>query len=323
MNKLLTIAIPTYNRATLLDKQLTWLAKAIKGFESECEIIVSDNCSEDNTQEIINKWQARFSNTVFLNNRNSKNIGLMPNIAFCIQSASGQYIWTVGDDDPIQEKSLAYVVTTLKQHPSLTLMFLNCCGRDKRTNKIIVEHWFNSHTNEPATNGKNVFQRYLQESFGGVLFMTAVVYKTELVQRALKTWSTSVKNLASQAYWTGFCALHGSIFVTQDNFLECTMHASYLEENPRLALMMQYIHIPEVYFQLLTIGYSYRFCQSKILKNLVDLNDWRILLGAFKRWPFLAIRVIIYYLVVIGKSGYGLILVSRKNNDVETQLMTS
>ena len=31
MQKLLTIAIPTYNRAALLDKQLAWLATAIKG----------------------------------------------------------------------------------------------------------------------------------------------------------------------------------------------------------------------------------------------------------------------------------------------------
>lgn len=47
MNKLLTIVIPTFNRAILLKQQLTWLAKAIKGFESECEIIISDNCSTD------------------------------------------------------------------------------------------------------------------------------------------------------------------------------------------------------------------------------------------------------------------------------------
>jgi glycosyltransferase involved in cell wall biosynthesis len=57
MNKLLTIAIPTYNRADLLDKQLEWLSQAIKGYESECEIFVSDNCSSDHTQEIIQKWQ--------------------------------------------------------------------------------------------------------------------------------------------------------------------------------------------------------------------------------------------------------------------------
>ncbi|GCL41722.1 glycosyl transferase family protein [Dolichospermum planctonicum] len=47
MQKLLTIAIPTYNRAELLDKQLTWLSRAIKGFKTECEILVFDNCSDE------------------------------------------------------------------------------------------------------------------------------------------------------------------------------------------------------------------------------------------------------------------------------------
>jgi abequosyltransferase len=316
MNKLLTISIPTYNRAALLDKQLAWLATAIKNFESECEIIISDNCSTDNTQEVIKKWQPIFNNTVFIVNRNTHNIGLMPNIAFCIQAASGKYVWTVGDDDPIQERTLGYLITTLKQHPNLTLMFLNCSGRDKRTNKIIVEHWFKSNTNEPAINGRNVFQRYLQESFGGVLFITAVVYKTELVQRALKTWPTSTKNLASQAYWTGFCALHGSIFVTPDNYLECTMHASSLEENPRWSLMMRYVYIPEVYLNLLNIGYSPKFCQQMILQNFFQMSDWKILLGAFRRWPMLATNIIITYFKLVGKFGYQLIFNDRKYNQL-------
>ena len=61
MNALLTIAVPTYNRAELLNKQLAWLAKSIKGYESECEIIISDNCSEDNTQEIVKKMAVIFT----------------------------------------------------------------------------------------------------------------------------------------------------------------------------------------------------------------------------------------------------------------------
>lgn len=55
--KLLTICIPTYNRSQLLDKQLNWLAQEIVGIESNYEIIISDNCSTDRTQDIIPKWQ--------------------------------------------------------------------------------------------------------------------------------------------------------------------------------------------------------------------------------------------------------------------------
>lgn len=299
MNKLLSIVIPTFNRAALLEQQLSWLETAIQGFEAECEIIISDNCSTDNTQEIIKKWQPIFSKTTFKSYRNQENIGLMPNIAFCIQAATGKYVWTVGDDDPIQDNALSFLLKTIKQNPATALIFLNCYGRDKLTNKITVERWFNSDSDTPLNNGKAALQRYLKESFGGVLFMTATVYKTALVQRALQEWPSSCKNLASQAYWTSFCATHGSVIVTKDNYLECTMHASYLEKDPKWSIMMRYRYIPEVYVKLLEIGYSKTFCWQMILQNIITKSDWIIFLGALKRWPILAINVIISYLVLI------------------------
>ncbi|MBD2439684.1 glycosyltransferase family A protein [Nostoc sp. FACHB-110] len=302
MNKLLTIAIPTFNRAALLEQQLAWLERSIQGFESECEIIISDNCSTDNTQEIIKKWQPIFSKTTFKSHRNQANIGLMPNIALSIQAASGQYVWTVGDDDPIQDNALSFLLTTIKQNPETSLIFLNCYGRDKLTNKITVDRWFNSDSDTPQINGKATLQRYLKESFGGVLFMTATVYKTALAKRALQQWPSSCKNLAAQAYWTGFCALNGSVIVTKDNYLECTMHASYLEQDPKWSIMMRFSYIPEVYVKLLEIGYAKSFCWQMILQNFITKSDWIIFLGALRRWPLLAINVIISYWGLVLKS---------------------
>ncbi len=131
MNKLLTIAIPTYNRANLLDKQLTWLAQAIKGFEDECEILVSDNCSTDNTQEVIQKWQATLNNITFKSNKNLKNLGVVKNIMYCLKSTTTKYVWTIGDDDPIQDRAIAYVISKLRQHEDLSLLFLNFSGRNQ------------------------------------------------------------------------------------------------------------------------------------------------------------------------------------------------
>ncbi|NEQ25134.1 MAG: glycosyltransferase, partial [Microcoleus sp. SIO2G3] len=79
MNKILSICIPTFNRAEELDNQLTWLFKEIKGFEDECEVIVSDNCSSDNTQEVVEKWRSLFCQTTFKSNRNQENVGWMRN----------------------------------------------------------------------------------------------------------------------------------------------------------------------------------------------------------------------------------------------------
>ncbi len=70
MITLLTIAIPSFNRATLLAKQLAWLHQEIKGCESECEILISDNFSTENNQDIIKKGQTIFSETTFKSHRN-------------------------------------------------------------------------------------------------------------------------------------------------------------------------------------------------------------------------------------------------------------
>ena len=54
---LLSICIPTYNRAEILDKSLESITKQdIFQKTDEVEIIVSDNCSQDNTHNIVHKY---------------------------------------------------------------------------------------------------------------------------------------------------------------------------------------------------------------------------------------------------------------------------
>ncbi len=164
MNKLLTIAIPTYNRAELLDKQLAWLAQAIKGIESECEIFVSDNCSTDNTQEVIKKWQGILSHVTFKSSRHSENLGVMKNIIHCIKSATTKYVWTIGDDDPIQDRTVPYIISKIKQHPDLSLLFLNFSGRNKITGEpvhpptIVGNRWFDVDSEDGNGDGKAIFE---------------------------------------------------------------------------------------------------------------------------------------------------------------------
>ena len=305
MEKLLTIAIPTFNRAELLDRQLTWLASAIKGCESDCEIFISDNCSTDHTQEIVNKWQSILSDIPFRYHKNPENVGVMKNIVCCLQAATSKYVWTVGDDDPIQERTLSYVLTKLKQYPELALTYLNCSGREKRTGEIVVQQWFDSDSDEPMIDGKTTFQRCIKEHFGGVIFLSAAIYKTELVQRAIQTWPSASNNWAGMAYWAGFCAAHGALIVTKDTYLECTMGASLLDQETTWNFRMRYFFIPEIYLKLLEVGYSPKFCRQMILQNLRTRSGWKIVLGAFRRWPIFSVKAIIPYLRLVGASPWG------------------
>ncbi len=297
MQKLLTIAIPTYNRAEMIDKQLAWLASEIKGYELDCEIIIFDNCSTDNTEQVIRKWQLTLSNTVSFNcHRNQKNIGGMPNIIACMQAATGKYLWTLGDDDPIQPGTLSYIIGKLRQHPSLTLMLLNGNGREYSTNQIIVDRWFDSNSDRLRINGELEFQYYLNKKMGGVLFISAAIYQTRLLQQALQSWQDAGRNLTSQAYMTAYCAASGSFIVTKDVYTECTMGNGFTDKDPQWTFKIQFIDIPEVYVKLMKANFSPTFCLQMLVKNFQSANSWRILLGSFRRWPIFAIQGLLFYL---------------------------
>ncbi|MDM9381012.1 glycosyltransferase family 2 protein [Chlorogloeopsis sp. ULAP01] len=307
MNKLLTIAIPTYNRAELLDRQLMWLSQAIKGFESECEIIISDNCSPDHTQEIIEKWLNRLGDIQVKVNRNNKNIGVIKNITYCINEAKGEYVWTVGDDDPIQDRTIAYILKNLKESPELSLLILNFSCRYEPTGQIIYERCFDIKHEEVCVDGKAVFQRCLQENHSGVGFMTAQIYRTALAQSAVKKCLSGLDNMELQVYWTAFCAAHGSVKVTKETYVESLFGLSHWMREPKVLLKMQYIDLPKLYVKLMELGYSPEFCSRLVLQHFIK-NNWRVFFGALKRWPILTISTIIPYLSLVCKSAFRILL---------------
>src|SRR3972149_139084 len=92
---LITIAIPTYNRADLYLKQA--IQCALNQTYSNVEIIISDNCSMDNTETVVKN----FKDPRIRYFRQEKNIGGNNNFNFCLERAKGEYFLLLMDDDLI------------------------------------------------------------------------------------------------------------------------------------------------------------------------------------------------------------------------------
>jgi len=98
LDLLLTIAIPTFNRALYLEQTLHQLQKEIsENSIKNVEIMVSDNASPDDTEKVVN--HAISSGLVIRYIKNSQNIGSDANIAQCFNQAAGKYVLILGDDD--------------------------------------------------------------------------------------------------------------------------------------------------------------------------------------------------------------------------------
>src|SRR5665213_32350 len=111
---LLTIAIPTFHRAETLAGLLAALEPQVAQFP-QVEVLVSDNCSEDETPAVIARFQSRFAaaGATLRSQRHAENIGADANFNSLYRAARGRFLWVFGDDDLIAPGGLAQVVPHL------------------------------------------------------------------------------------------------------------------------------------------------------------------------------------------------------------------
>ncbi|MEX0778246.1 MAG: glycosyltransferase [Balneolales bacterium] len=92
---LVTIGLSTYKRADGYLKHA--LDAAVSQTWTNLEIIVSDNCSEDYTEELVKGFSDPRINYI----KQNKNIGATNNFNFCLKQAKGKYFLLLHDDDLI------------------------------------------------------------------------------------------------------------------------------------------------------------------------------------------------------------------------------
>jgi glycosyltransferase involved in cell wall biosynthesis len=123
---LLSIIIPTYSRSKLLNATLNSLLPQLVNVNLKLiEIIISDNCSFDDTEHVVSVFK---NNNPCLNiryNKNSMNLGFDKN---CMKGASlskGKFIWFMSDDDELKEDAINILIENLKKYSEVGFVFLN------------------------------------------------------------------------------------------------------------------------------------------------------------------------------------------------------
>ena len=108
-NKLLSICIPTYNRAEVLNQTLDALFTNPEFDPNKIEVIVSDNCSTDNTKEIVSKYPlVRY----YYNSENVKD----RNFSIVLSYATGSYIRLHNDTLSFEKGALNAILEMIKKH---------------------------------------------------------------------------------------------------------------------------------------------------------------------------------------------------------------
>jgi len=118
MDHKVSICMPNYNFAQYLPEAIE---SVLRQSYSDFEFVIIDNCSTDNSVEVIQHYAEKDARIKL--NVNKQNIGLVNNLNLCLQKAHGDYIKFLFSDDLLaSEKALEQMVTVLDAHEGISLV---------------------------------------------------------------------------------------------------------------------------------------------------------------------------------------------------------
>ncbi|MFT5445827.1 MAG: glycosyltransferase domain-containing protein [Gammaproteobacteria bacterium] len=114
---LVTIGIPTYNRANSFEQALK---SALAQDYENLEIIISDNASTDETEQTCNRLITNRENVSYI--RQKENRGPTENFRTVANNAKGKYFMWLGDDDWLDENYISSCVEKILSSPDASIV---------------------------------------------------------------------------------------------------------------------------------------------------------------------------------------------------------
>ena len=157
---LVSIGIPTYNRSAGVCRTLMslWAQEY-----PNLEIIISDNCSTDNTEDVIGVISKNRPEIKYF--RQQSNLGMIKNFEFVLRQAKGKYFMWVADDDTLEVGVLQKYVSFLEAHAEYVLV----SGTIKYwldSKQDLSERGFNF---EQKSSSRRVLGYYSKVVYGGMI----------------------------------------------------------------------------------------------------------------------------------------------------------
>lgn len=204
---LLSICVPTRNRASRLQTMLNSLLPQIDVLGKErIQIVISNNASEDNTDDVIRKFIDKGIEIEYY--KQLKTIG-NTNLNFVVSKAKGKYILLSGDDDIYAPNFISTIQPYLESENELGILHWNrLSGDDNCTNNQIHDNQFEQAVIEYPT-----FDDFIEGTMSSSNFISSVIFNA-------KCWNEAPLELISRK-WIGYKTWSRIIFGASKLNLRC------------------------------------------------------------------------------------------------------
>jgi glycosyltransferase involved in cell wall biosynthesis len=236
---MVSIIIPTYNRANYLTKAID---SALAQDYSNIEVIVSDNASVDDTNEVIKRYT---DNPRFKYFRNNKNLGMVANWRKALNNyATGDFFMILSDDDYlIDDDYISKAVKLIKSDQEIVIVYANGYLFYEDSNKMVE---FILPFN-PVESGKTIFlsrSKVLPQDF----CLCNVLFKKNLALK-LNAFSNDYNISCDSELFLKMC-LYGKIGLIKDFVSVYQLHSENLIKvlkNDLILIVNNYDHLLEPY----------------------------------------------------------------------------
>lgn len=202
-NPLVSILIPTYNRADFVGEALN---SALNQTYSNLEIIVHDDASQDNTPEVLSGYHDPRVRII----RTEANHGMIGGWNYIVKRAHGEYIKFLASDDLLSPTCVAELVSAARAHPNAGIItcqrkFINEQGR------VVKKMGFAQKDTvvDGPTHAHEILTSLRENKIGEP---TAVLYPTKLVKKAGE-YDPQFSQFADFEYWIRILQFGSVIYI--------------------------------------------------------------------------------------------------------------
>ncbi len=229
-----SICVPTFNRESMLRRNLSFHLQQFRALGLPFEIVVVDDCSTDGTSAYLTGL-AEPELKVF---RRSANSGFLSNYAFAMRRATGRYAVFLGDDDLLIPEVVADCVGRMDADPHLGMIQAPWLCVDERPGAGAPGPFYNIRTESRFAKGS--FQAAAQFLFDFHVFPEFMIVRRDVLARSI---SGSCPFIFWAFLFTGRALAHADVLFSPRPFARVTaVSADPRDQQGHRETMFQWDH---------------------------------------------------------------------------------
>lgn len=199
---MVSVIIPNYNHASFLKQRID---SVLNQTYANFEVILLDDCSTDNSREIIEQYRQHFKVSQIVYNKVNSG-SAFKQWKKGIELAKGDWIWIAESDDYAHEELLAQLMVNINKRENIVLSYCQSNEVDETnhglrsmlwwTDDVDNKHWLADYTND----GKSEICKYLVFK-NTIPNASAVIFKKAAYLQVADNNHTSMKYCGDWLLW--------------------------------------------------------------------------------------------------------------------------